>query len=191
MALHLSLFYWKLLRACFNSLLSLQTYFLLVISSLVSWYGNVKSNFFDYMNCDWRESSIFISLWIIFTQFLHGFLNRSLREDYKRRSPYLSYLVRCRQGLLTTLAHQERILMRSAKVQYKATSSRLWCLSDLFDLIWLSFFAEWRWTGAFVWPTLFLFVSGKNMIKIFIYFIITCLVLHCRHCIIFLRLWWF
>lgn len=39
-------------------------------------------------------------------------LLRSLREDYKRRSPYLSYLVRCRQGLLTTLSHQQRLLSR-------------------------------------------------------------------------------
>jgi hypothetical protein len=39
-------------------------------------------------------------------------LVRSLREDYKRRSPYLSYLVRCRQGLLATLAHQRRLLSR-------------------------------------------------------------------------------
>lgn len=39
-------------------------------------------------------------------------LVRALREDYKNRSPYLSYLIRCRQGLLATLAHQERLLKR-------------------------------------------------------------------------------
>jgi hypothetical protein len=39
-------------------------------------------------------------------------LVRSLKEDYKRRSPYLAYLVKCRQGLLATLAHQRRLLQR-------------------------------------------------------------------------------
>ena len=39
-------------------------------------------------------------------------LVRSLKEDYKNRSPYLSYLIRCRQGLLAALAHQERLLSR-------------------------------------------------------------------------------
>ena len=39
-------------------------------------------------------------------------LVRSLKEDYKRRSPYLAYLVKCRQGLLATLAHQRRLLSR-------------------------------------------------------------------------------
>ena len=33
-------------------------------------------------------------------------LVRSLKEDYKNRSPYLSYLIRCRQGLLAALAHR-------------------------------------------------------------------------------------
>ena len=37
-------------------------------------------------------------------------LVRSLKEDYKRRSPYLAYLVKCRQGLLATLAHQKRFV---------------------------------------------------------------------------------
>lgn len=35
-------------------------------------------------------------------------LFRSLREDYKKRSPYIAYLIRCRQGLLSTLAHLDR-----------------------------------------------------------------------------------
>lgn len=39
-------------------------------------------------------------------------LVRSLKEDYKRRSPYLAYLVKCRQGLLATLSHQKRLLSR-------------------------------------------------------------------------------
>ncbi len=39
-------------------------------------------------------------------------LVRSLREDFRRRSPYVSYLVRCRQGLLATLAHQKKLLSR-------------------------------------------------------------------------------
>ncbi|CAL4099243.1 unnamed protein product, partial [Meganyctiphanes norvegica] len=33
----------------------------------------------------------------------------SLRSDYQRRSPYVSYLVRSRQGLLTTLAHMDKL----------------------------------------------------------------------------------
>lgn len=49
-------------------------------------------------------------------------LIRSLREDYKRRSPYLSYLVRCRQGLLTTLAQQERLLSRMEMDQKVCTA---------------------------------------------------------------------
>ena len=36
----------------------------------------------------------------------------SLREDYRRRSPYLGYLVRCRQGLLSSLSHQTRLVSR-------------------------------------------------------------------------------
>uniref|UniRef100_T1IJR9 Receptor-mediated endocytosis protein 6 homolog n=1 Tax=Strigamia maritima TaxID=126957 RepID=T1IJR9_STRMM len=39
-------------------------------------------------------------------------LFRSLRQDYKNRSPYIAYLIRCRQNLLTTLAHLERVLDR-------------------------------------------------------------------------------
>ena len=41
-------------------------------------------------------------------------LIKSLREDYERRSPYLTYLVRCRQGLASMLSQQERLLSRSA-----------------------------------------------------------------------------
>nr|CAD7264924.1 unnamed protein product [Timema shepardi] len=39
-------------------------------------------------------------------------LFRSLKEDYQKRSPYIAYLVRCRQGLLSTLAHLERLTER-------------------------------------------------------------------------------
>ena len=39
-------------------------------------------------------------------------LLKSLKEDYKRRSPYLTYLVRCRQGLLNAHSRQERLLAR-------------------------------------------------------------------------------
>lgn len=35
-------------------------------------------------------------------------LFKSLREDYQNRSPYIAYLIRCRQGLLSTLAHLDR-----------------------------------------------------------------------------------
>ncbi|RWS31171.1 GTPase-activating protein and VPS9 domain-containing protein 1-like protein [Leptotrombidium deliense] len=34
----------------------------------------------------------------------------SLREDYQRRSPYIAYLIRCRQGLLSTIAQFDNIL---------------------------------------------------------------------------------
>ncbi|KOC65886.1 GTPase-activating protein and VPS9 domain-containing protein 1 [Habropoda laboriosa] len=39
-------------------------------------------------------------------------LFRSLREDYQKRSPYIAYLIRCRQGLLSTLAHLDRLCVR-------------------------------------------------------------------------------
>ncbi|XP_076061882.1 GTPase activating protein and VPS9 domains 1 isoform X2 [Oratosquilla oratoria] len=39
-------------------------------------------------------------------------LVHSLRDDYRRRSPYIAYLVRSRQGLLTTIAHLEKLLSR-------------------------------------------------------------------------------
>ncbi len=39
-------------------------------------------------------------------------LLRALKEDYRRRTPYLAYLVRCRQGLLSTLSQQQRLLSR-------------------------------------------------------------------------------
>ena len=51
-------------------------------------------------------------------------LIRSLREDYQCRSPYLSYLVRSRQGLASTLAQQERHLSRCA-VDRKVCSAYL------------------------------------------------------------------
>ena len=39
-------------------------------------------------------------------------LFQSLQEDYKRRAPYLSYLIQCRQSLLSVLAHLERLANR-------------------------------------------------------------------------------
>ncbi|XP_020296298.1 GTPase-activating protein and VPS9 domain-containing protein 1 isoform X2 [Pseudomyrmex gracilis] len=39
-------------------------------------------------------------------------LFKSLREDYQKRSPYIAYLIRCRQGLLSTLAHLDRLCER-------------------------------------------------------------------------------
>ncbi|XP_066958236.1 GTPase-activating protein and VPS9 domain-containing protein 1 [Macrobrachium rosenbergii] len=39
-------------------------------------------------------------------------LVRSLIDDYRSRSPYVAYLVRSRQGLLTTIAHLEKLLAR-------------------------------------------------------------------------------
>ncbi|KAK1119373.1 hypothetical protein K0M31_013207 [Melipona bicolor] len=39
-------------------------------------------------------------------------LFKSLRDDYQKRSPYIAYLIRCRQGLLSTLAHLDRLCIR-------------------------------------------------------------------------------
>ncbi|KAK3593714.1 hypothetical protein CHS0354_013611 [Potamilus streckersoni] len=39
-------------------------------------------------------------------------LVRSLQEDYQGRSSYVAYLVRCKQGLLTTCSHLQRLLSR-------------------------------------------------------------------------------
>ena len=39
-------------------------------------------------------------------------LFQSLQEDYKRRAPYLSYLIQCRQSLLSVLAHLKRLTNR-------------------------------------------------------------------------------
>uniref|UniRef100_A0A8D0G0T9 GTPase-activating protein and VPS9 domain-containing protein 1 n=1 Tax=Sphenodon punctatus TaxID=8508 RepID=A0A8D0G0T9_SPHPU len=36
----------------------------------------------------------------------------SIAEDYRKRTPYIAYLTRCRQGLQTTQAHLERLLQR-------------------------------------------------------------------------------
>ncbi len=39
-------------------------------------------------------------------------LFRSLQVDYRGRKPYLSYLIQCRQSLLSVLAHLERLANR-------------------------------------------------------------------------------
>ncbi|XP_033227479.1 GTPase-activating protein and VPS9 domain-containing protein 1 isoform X2 [Belonocnema kinseyi] len=39
-------------------------------------------------------------------------LFKSLRDDYRKRSPYIAYLIRCRQGLLSTVAHLDRLTER-------------------------------------------------------------------------------
>ncbi|XP_078044558.1 GTPase activating protein and VPS9 domains 1 [Augochlora pura] len=39
-------------------------------------------------------------------------LFKSLREEYQKRSPYIAYLIRCRQGLLSTVAHLDRLCVR-------------------------------------------------------------------------------
>ncbi|XP_062567708.1 GTPase-activating protein and VPS9 domain-containing protein 1-like isoform X3 [Saccostrea cucullata] len=41
-----------------------------------------------------------------------GKLVRSLQEDYQSRAAYISYLIRCRQGLLGTHSHLQRLLSR-------------------------------------------------------------------------------
>lgn len=45
-------------------------------------------------------------------------LFKSLREDYQKRSPYIAYLIRCRQGLLSTLAHLDRYCLYTNIVLY-------------------------------------------------------------------------
>ncbi|GLH08502.1 Uncharacterized protein GBIM_13724 [Gryllus bimaculatus] len=42
-------------------------------------------------------------------------LFQSLHDDYQKRSPYIAYLVRSRKGLLSTLAHFERLTERVKK----------------------------------------------------------------------------
>ncbi|XP_041094451.1 GTPase-activating protein and VPS9 domain-containing protein 1 isoform X4 [Polyodon spathula] len=36
----------------------------------------------------------------------------AIAEDYRKRAPYIAYLIRCRQGLQTSQAHLERLLQR-------------------------------------------------------------------------------
>ena len=59
-------------------------------------------------------------------------LVRSLKEDYKRRSPYMAYLVKCRQGLLATLAHQRRLLSRMEADRRVCSSHQLNVCSRFF-----------------------------------------------------------
>ncbi|XP_015600361.1 GTPase-activating protein and VPS9 domain-containing protein 1 isoform X3 [Cephus cinctus] len=51
-------------------------------------------------------------------------LFKSLRDDYQKRSPYIAYLIRCRQGLLSTLAHLDRLGER-VKCDRDAVNSHL------------------------------------------------------------------
>ncbi|XP_058798185.1 receptor-mediated endocytosis protein 6 homolog isoform X2 [Phymastichus coffea] len=51
-------------------------------------------------------------------------LFKSLGEDYQKRSPYIAYLIRCRQGLLSTIAHLERLGER-VKCDREAVNSHL------------------------------------------------------------------
>ncbi|XP_012287140.1 GTPase-activating protein and VPS9 domain-containing protein 1 isoform X2 [Orussus abietinus] len=51
-------------------------------------------------------------------------LFKSLRDDYQKRSPYIAYLIRCRQGLLSTLAHLDRLQER-VKCDRDAVNSHL------------------------------------------------------------------
>ncbi|KAF7998054.1 hypothetical protein HCN44_009452 [Aphidius gifuensis] len=48
----------------------------------------------------------------------------SLKDDYQKRSPYIAYLIRCKQGLLSTLAHLERLGER-VKCDRDAVNSHL------------------------------------------------------------------
>lgn len=41
----------------------------------------------------------------------------SLREDYRRRCPYIAYLIKCRQSLMANLAHLDSLLNYVAKDQ--------------------------------------------------------------------------
>ncbi|XP_021376141.1 GTPase-activating protein and VPS9 domain-containing protein 1-like isoform X2 [Mizuhopecten yessoensis] len=49
-------------------------------------------------------------------------LVRSLQDEYHSRSAYVSYLIRCRQGLLSTLSHVTRLLNRVSR--YKEVCNR-------------------------------------------------------------------
>ncbi|XP_033725234.1 GTPase-activating protein and VPS9 domain-containing protein 1-like isoform X1 [Pecten maximus] len=49
-------------------------------------------------------------------------LVRALQDEYHSRSAYVSYLIRCRQGLLSTLSHVTRLLNRVSR--YKEVCSR-------------------------------------------------------------------
>ncbi|XP_041370406.1 GTPase-activating protein and VPS9 domain-containing protein 1-like [Gigantopelta aegis] len=42
-------------------------------------------------------------------------LVKALREEYRNRSAYISYLVRCRQGLLMSLSHLQQLLNRAQR----------------------------------------------------------------------------
>ncbi|OXU23185.1 hypothetical protein TSAR_004014 [Trichomalopsis sarcophagae] len=51
-------------------------------------------------------------------------LFKSLGDDYQKRSPYIAYLIRCRQGLLSTIAHLDRLGER-VKCDRDAVNSHL------------------------------------------------------------------
>ncbi|XP_011497747.1 PREDICTED: GTPase-activating protein and VPS9 domain-containing protein 1 isoform X3 [Ceratosolen solmsi marchali] len=51
-------------------------------------------------------------------------LFKSLGDDYQKRSPYIAYLIRCRQGLLSTMAHLDRLGER-VKCDRDAVNSHL------------------------------------------------------------------
>ncbi|KAG8225231.1 hypothetical protein J437_LFUL009801, partial [Ladona fulva] len=59
-------------------------------------------------------------------------LFRALRDDYRRRAPYLAYLVRCKQGLLSTLAHLERLLERAGREKEACSKALIWICVNLF-----------------------------------------------------------
>ncbi|XP_046399336.1 receptor-mediated endocytosis protein 6 homolog [Ischnura elegans] len=59
-------------------------------------------------------------------------LFRGLRDDYRRRAPYLAYLVRCKQGLLSTLAHLERLLERTGREKEACSKALIWVCVRLF-----------------------------------------------------------
>ena len=49
---------------------------------------------------------------IYFAQESREKLTKSLRDEYRRRSPYIAYLVRSRQGLLSSLQTLQRLTSR-------------------------------------------------------------------------------
>ncbi|XP_071447681.1 GTPase-activating protein and VPS9 domain-containing protein 1 [Hetaerina americana] len=59
-------------------------------------------------------------------------LFRGLRDDYRRRAPYLAYLVRCKQGLLSTLTHLERLLERTGREKQACSKALIWVCVRLF-----------------------------------------------------------
>ncbi|KAK6195848.1 hypothetical protein SNE40_001191 [Patella caerulea] len=75
-------------------------------------------------------------------------LIKSLREEYRNRSAYISYLVRCRQGMLGSLSHLQRLLSRTRRdkdigiKQLVNTCTRLFL--ELYEKKIIQFYSEFQ-----------------------------------------------